>query len=70
MSDVDTFAHAKGHNNVGNVSTESSGGGVGVGGHLEGWQAVQTGEVLDVSCSDLKTRTVPGTAHVSFRQHS
>lgn len=35
-------------------------------GHLEGWQAVQPGEVLDVSCCDVETCTVPGTAHVSL----
>lgn len=35
-------------------------------GHLEGRQAVQPGEVLQVSCSDLETCAVPGTANMSF----
>ena len=39
-------------------------------GHLEGGQAVQSREFLDVPCRNVETRTVPGTAHVSFRQHT
>lgn len=35
-------------------------------GHLEGGQAVQTGEVLDVSGRYVKARAVPRAAHVSF----
>ena len=39
-------------------------------GHLEGGQAVQTGEVLNVSGRNVEARAVPRTAHVSFGQHT
>lgn len=38
--------------------------------HLEGGQAVQTGELLDVSGRNVEARAVPWTTHVSFGQHT
>lgn len=51
---------------AGNVLRHSSSGE----GHLEGGQAVQTREVLYVSCCNVETCTMPRTAHMSFWQHT
>ena len=37
-------------------------------GYLEGGQTVQSGKVLNVSRSDVETRSVPGAANMPFRQ--